>query len=335
MTGVTVEDVEPLMPHPLIIQMAQQRPTRLHQRKPISASWYVLRGWYVHCRTRSKEFERRLFQMLKRLDFAANTIMPTFFAWERVRKNRLPWACVQAFLAANAEGDRHQRRVNKITAMELNQKHTIETIDPAIAQLEQEKQRQQHNIELIASENFTSPAVMEVQGSVLTNKYAEGYPKRRWYGGCEYVDEAEQLAIDRAKLLFGAAHANVQPHSGSGANMAVYFSVLKPGDKILTMDLSHGGHLTHGNKANFSGKFFDVVHYGVRHEDELIDYDQLEALAQEHRPKMITVGASAYPRTIDFARMGAIAKSIGAYMLADIAHIAGLVAECTQARLAG
>ena len=237
------------------------------------------------------------------------------------------WACVQAFLAANAEGDRHQRRVNKITAMELNQKHTIETIDPAIARIiEQEKQRQQQNIELIASENFTSPAVMEVQGSVLTNKYAEGYPKKRWYGGCEYVDEAEQLAIDRAKLLFGAAHANVQPHSGSGANMAVYFSVLKPGDKILTMDLSHGGHLTHGNKANFSGKFFDVVHYGVRHEDELIDYDQLEALAQEHRPKMITVGASAYPRTIDFARMGAIAKSIGAYMLADIAHIAGLVA---------
>ena len=295
------------MPHPLIIQIMQQRwPTRLHQRKPISASWYVLLGLVCPLpRIRSKESERRLFQMLKRPDFAANTIMPTFFAWERVRKNPPPFGLVFRRFAANAEGDRHQRRVNKITAMELNQKHTIETIDPAIARIiEQEKQRQQQNIELIASENFTSPAVMEVQGSVLTNKYAEGYPKRRWYGGCEYADEAEQLAIDRAKLLFGAAHANVQPHSGSGANMAVYFSVLKPGDKILTMDLSHGDNLTHGNKANFSGKFFDVVHYGVRHEDELIDYDQLEALAQQHRPKMITVGASAYPRTIDFARMG-------------------------------
>jgi glycine hydroxymethyltransferase len=166
-----------------------------------------------------------------------------------------------------------------------------------------------------------------VQGSVLTNKYAEGYPQKRWYGGCEFVDEAETLAIERAKSLFGAPHANVQPHSGSGANMAVYFSVLQPGDKILTMDLSHGGHLTHGNKANFSGKFFDVVHYGVSEQDERIDYDQLEALAREHRPKMITVGASAYPRIIDFARMGAIAREVGAYMLADIAHIAGLVAS--------
>jgi len=167
---------------------------------------------------------------------------------------------------------------------------------------------------------------MEAQGSVLTNKYAEGYPKRRWYGGCEFVDAAEQLAIDRAKKLFGAEHANVQPHSGSGANMAVYFSVLKPGDKLLTMDLSHGGHLTHGNKANFSGKFFEIVHYGVRKGDELIDYDQLAAMAAEHRPKMITVGASAYPRIIDFERMGQIARSVGALLLADIAHIAGLVA---------
>ena len=174
------------------------------------------------------------------------------------------------------------------------------------------RQRQQENIELIASENFTSPAVMEAQGSVLTNKYAEGYPKKRWYGGCENVDMVEQLAIDRAKKLFGAEHANVQPHSGSGANMAVYFAFLKPGDKMLTMDLSHGGHLTHGNKANFSGKFFEIVHYGVRKEDERIDYDQLAKMAREHQPKMITVGASAYPRIIDFARMGEIAREVGA-----------------------
>ena len=166
---------------------------------------------------------------------------------------------------------------------------------------------------------------METQGSVLTNKYAEGYPGKRWYGGCENVDVVEQLAIDRAKLLFGADHANVQPHSGSGANMAVYFSMLKPGDKLLTMDLSHGGHLTHGNKANFSGKFFEIVHYGVRKEDEQIDYNQLAQMAREHRPKMITVGASAYSRRIDFARMGEIAQEVGALLLADIAHIAGLV----------
>lgn len=237
------------------------------------------------------------------------------------------WANLQAFLSAKCEGDRHQRRVRKIIAMEQKQSHSISAVDPAISQIiEKERQRQQENIELIASENFTSPAVMEVQGSVLTNKYAEGYPAKRWYGGCEFVDEAESLAIERAKKLFKADHANVQPHSGSGANMAVYFSMLQPGDKILTMDLSHGGHLTHGNKANFSGKFFEVVHYGVRKEDERIDYDQLEAMAKEHRPKMITVGASAYPRVIDFARMGAIAKEVGAYLLADIAHIAGLVA---------
>ena len=203
----------------------------------------------------------------------------------------------------------------------------LEAVDPEIAAaLEHERQRQQENIELIASENFTSPAVMEAQGSVLTNKYAEGYPKKRWYGGCEYVDVVEQLAIDRAKQLFGAEHANVQPHSGSGANMAVYFAFLKPGDKMLTMDLTHGGHLTHGNKANFSGKFFEIVHYGVRKEDERIDYDQLAALAREHQPRMITVGASAYPRIIDFERMGQIAREVGAYLLADIAHIAGLVA---------
>jgi RpiB/LacA/LacB family sugar-phosphate isomerase len=233
-------------------------------------------------------------------------------------------AIVEAFVRADFQGGRHQRRINKLeTPMSLR----LASVDPAIADIiASERRRQLENIELIASENFTSPAVMEAQGSVLTNKYAEGYPKRRWYGGCEFVDIAEQLAIDRAKQLFGAEHANVQPHSGSGANMAVYFSVLKPGDKLLTMDLSHGGHLTHGNKANFSGKFFEIVHYGVRQGDERIDYDQLAAMAREHRPKMITVGASAYPRIIDFARMGEIAAEVGAMLLADIAHIAGLVA---------
>jgi len=205
--------------------------------------------------------------------------------------------------------------------------HRLQSIDPDVANaIFLERQRQQENIELIASENFVSPAIMEAQGSVLTNKYAEGYPGKRWYGGCENVDTVERLAIERAKRIFGAEHANVQPHSGSQANMAVYFSVLKPGDKMLTMDLTHGGHLTHGNKANFSGRFFEITHYGVRREDERIDYDQLQKLAEEHRPRMITVGASAYSRTIDFARMGEIARSVGAYLLADIAHIAGLVA---------
>jgi RpiB/LacA/LacB family sugar-phosphate isomerase len=233
---------------------------------------------------------------------------------------------VDAFLSAPFEGGRHARRVGKLERPP-GAANRLAAVDQAISQvIESEKRRQQENVELIASENFTSPAVMEAQGSVLTNKYAEGYPKKRWYGGCEFVDVAEQLAIDRAKQLFGAAHANVQPHSGSGANMAVYFAMLKPGDKLLTMDLSHGGHLTHGNKANFSGRFFEVVHYGVRKEDERIDYDQLASLAREHRPRMITVGASAYPRIIDFARLGAIAKEVGALLLADIAHIAGLVA---------
>lgn len=233
---------------------------------------------------------------------------------------------VDAFLAGRFEGGRHERRVLKLEAVAA-QTLRLAAVDPAVAAVvERERQRQQQNIELIASENFTSPAVMEAQGSVLTNKYAEGYPKKRWYGGCENVDQSEQLAIDRARQLFGAEHANVQPHSGSGANMAVYFAFLKPGDRLLTMDLSHGGHLTHGNKANFSGKFFEIVHYGVRQEDERIDYDQLAALAREHRPRMITVGASAYPRVIDFERMGQIAREVGAYLLADIAHIAGLVA---------
>ncbi len=233
---------------------------------------------------------------------------------------------LQAFVEARFEGGRHERRIKKIE--DMPDTHTsLESTDPSIAQIVQkERQRQQEHIELIASENFTSPAVMAAQGSVLTNKYAEGYPGKRWYGGCEHVDEAEKLAIARARELFGAEHANVQPHSGSGANMAVYFAMLKPGDKLLTMDLSHGGHLTHGNKANFSGKFFEIVHYGVRKEDERIDYDQLASMAREHRPRMITVGASAYPRRIDFERMGEIAKEVGALLLADIAHIAGLVA---------
>jgi len=234
---------------------------------------------------------------------------------------------VDAFLNAKFEGGRHERRVNKMETRIIPTDLTLRAVDPEIAEvLEHERQRQQENIELIASENFTSPAVMEAQGSVLTNKYAEGYPKKRWYGGCENVDVAEQLAIDRAKKLFGAEHANVQPHSGSGANMAVYFAFLKPGDKMLTMDLTHGGHLTHGNKANFSGKFFEIVHYGVRKEDERIDYEQLARMAREHKPKMITVGASAYSRIIDFERMGEIAREVGAYLMADIAHIAGLVA---------
>jgi len=234
---------------------------------------------------------------------------------------------LDTFLKTQFEGGRHERRVNKMEDKMIPPELRLRNVDPAIATaVEHERLRQQENIELIASENFTSPAVMEAQGSVLTNKYAEGYPKKRWYGGCENVDVVEQLAIDRAKQLFGAEHANVQPHSGSGANMAVYFAFLKPGDKMLTMDLSHGGHLTHGNKANFSGKFFEIVHYGVRKDDERIDYDQLAAMAREHKPKMITVGASAYPRIIDFARMGEIAREVGALLLADIAHIAGLVA---------
>ncbi|MEI6391815.1 MAG: ribose 5-phosphate isomerase B [Verrucomicrobiota bacterium] len=233
---------------------------------------------------------------------------------------------VDTFLHTPFEGGRHERRVNKMEMRIIPVDYRLQTVDPEVAAaIDRERQRQQENIELIASENFTSPAVMEAQGSVLTNKYAEGYPKKRWYGGCENVDTIEQLAIDRARKLFGAEHANVQPHSGSGANMAVYFSFLKPGDKMLTMELSHGGHLTHGNKANFSGRFFEIIHYGVRKDDERIDYDQLASLAREHKPKMITVGASAYPRIIDFKRMGEIAREVGAYLLADIAHIAGLV----------
>ena len=203
----------------------------------------------------------------------------------------------------------------------------LRKVDPEVFDaIAAEEKRQRENIELIASENFTSRAVMEAQGSVLTNKYAEGYPKKRWYGGCENVDTVEQLAIDRAKRLFGAEHVNVQPHSGAQANMAVYFAAIKPGDKILTMNLAHGGHLTHGHPANFSGKFYQVTQYGVSEKTEQIDYDALQKQAEEVRPVMITAGASAYPRTIDFPRLRQIADSVGAILFIDMAHIAGLVA---------
>ncbi len=203
----------------------------------------------------------------------------------------------------------------------------LATFDPAVAEaIRHETERQEYNLELIASENFVSDAVMEAQGSILTNKYAEGYPGKRYYGGCHHVDVVENLAIDRAKELFGADHANVQPHSGSQANMAVYFSVLKPGDTILGMNLSHGGHLTHGSPVNFSGRFFNVVPYGVSQDTETIDFNEVERLALEHKPKMIVVGASAYPRVLDFAAFRAIADKVGALVMVDMAHIAGLVA---------
>ncbi len=204
---------------------------------------------------------------------------------------------------------------------------TLAEVDPDIARaIAGEIRRQNTGLELIASENFVSLAVLEAMGSVMTNKYAEGYPGRRYYGGCEFVDIAEQLAIDRAKQLFGADHANVQPHSGAQANMAVYFTVLQPGDTVLGMNLAHGGHLTHGHPLNFSGKLYRIVPYGVRRDDERIDYEALERLAQEHRPKLIMVGASAYPRVIDFPRIQTIARAVGAVVVTDMAHIAGLVA---------
>jgi glycine hydroxymethyltransferase len=199
--------------------------------------------------------------------------------------------------------------------------------DPAIATLiGQELQRQQDHLELIASENFTSAAVMAAQGSILTNKYAEGLPTKRYYGGCEFVDGIEQIAIDRVKELFGAAHANVQPHSGAQANFAVFLALLKPGDTIMGMDLSHGGHLTHGSPVNVSGKWFNVVQYGVNRETEQLDYDEILAIAKEHKPKLLICGYSAYSRTIHFDKFRAIADEVGAYLMADIAHIAGLVA---------
>ena len=203
----------------------------------------------------------------------------------------------------------------------------LEKVDPqAYAAIEQELNRQRTKLELIASENIVSRAVMEAQGSVLTNKYAEGYPGRRYYGGCEYVDVAEQLAIDRAKELFGAAWANVQPHSGAQANMAVFFALLQPGDTILGMNLTDGGHLTHGSPVNISGTYYKVIPYGVDRETERIDYDALERLAKENKPKMIIAGASAYARIIDFERIEAISKAVGAIFMVDMAHIAGLVA---------
>jgi glycine hydroxymethyltransferase len=204
---------------------------------------------------------------------------------------------------------------------------TLAETDPEIAQtLKDERQRQNSELELIASENFVSQAVLQAAGSVLTNKYAEGYPGKRYYGGCEFVDVAESLAIDRAKELFGAEHANVQPHSGAQANMAVYFTLLRPGDTVLGMNLAHGGHLTHGHPLNFSGKLYTIVPYGVRQGDERIDYEEFERLAHEHKPKMIMVGASAYPRVIDFERIGKIGQAVGTPVVTDMAHIAGLVA---------
>ena len=204
---------------------------------------------------------------------------------------------------------------------------SLDDADPELAgYIDEEMERQQHEIELIASENIVSRAVLEAQGSILTNKYAEGYPNKRYYGGCEHVDKVEQLAIDRACKLFGCAYANVQPHSGSQANQGVFLALLKPGDTILGMDLAAGGHLTHGAPPNMSGKWFNAVSYGVREDDHLIDYDQVERLAEEHKPKLIIAGGSAYPRVIDFARFRAIADKVGAYFLVDMAHIAGLVA---------
>ncbi len=208
----------------------------------------------------------------------------------------------------------------------FSSKNTIAVTDPELwVAIQNENRRQEDHIELIASENYTSPAVMEAQGSRLTNKYAEGYPGKRYYGGCEYVDVAEQLAIDRAKALFGAEYANVQPHSGSQANQAVYASVLKPGDTILGMSLAHGGHLTHGATVNISGKLYNAVQYGLNEKEE-IDYDQVEALAMEHKPKMIVAGASAYALVIDWKRFRQIADSVGAYLFVDMAHYAGLIA---------
>src|SRR6187549_3297341 len=204
---------------------------------------------------------------------------------------------------------------------------TLAATDPDIHEaIRNEQHRQNTGLELIASENFVSQAVLQAAGSVMTNKYAEGYPGKRYYGGCEFVDVAESLAIARAKKLFGAEHANVQPHSGAQANMSVYFALLKPGDTVLGMNLAHGGHLTHGHPLNFSGMHYRSVPYGVRRDDERIDYDEAERLALEHKPKLIILGASAYPRFIDFPRMAKVAQAVGALLMVDMAHVAGLVA---------
>jgi glycine hydroxymethyltransferase len=237
---------------------------------------------------------------------------------------------LEAWLANKPEaGGRHERRTNKIKAFGKSTSDAIALYedDPEMYKiLRDENIRQKNNIELIASENIVSQAVREAQGSRLTNKYAEGYPGKRWYNGCECVDEAERLAIDRAKEMFGAEHVNVQPHCGSSANMAVYFSALEPGDTILAMSLAEGGHLTHGHPMNFSGRFFKIIPYGVRKDTEQIDYDEVQRLAEEHKPRMLVAGASAYSRIIDFKRLRKIADSVGAYFMVDMAHIAGLVA---------
>ncbi len=238
-------------------------------------------------------------------------------------------AILTAWLDTAFEGGRHERRVDKIddAAAALQALDAVRTGDPELYKaIRDEEIRQRRNIELIASENYTSRAIRQACGSALTNKYAEGYPAKRWYGGCECVDEAETLAIDRAKELFGAEHANVQPHSGSTANMAVYFAMLNPGDTILAMNLAHGGHLTHGHKMNFSGRYYNVIPYGVDPATERINYDEIEQLALAHKPKLLCAGASAYSRIIDFPRLRAIADQVGALLMVDMAHIAGLVA---------
>src|SRR3989338_8016823 len=205
--------------------------------------------------------------------------------------------------------------------------NSLRQVDPEVFEaIQRETQRQHDHLELIASENFTSLAVVEAQGSVLTNKYAEGCPGARWYGGCEWVDVAERLAIERVKALFGAEHANVQPHSGTQANIVVFYAMLQPGDTILAMSLAHGGHLSHGHPKNFSGRFFTVVPYGVNRQTEQVDYDELDALARQHKPKLILAGYSAYPRVLDFPRFRKIADAVGAILLVDMAHFAGLAA---------
>lgn len=265
---------------------------------------------------------------MARLARAHNNANVIVFGASTTPQADLP-AILDAWFSTAFEGGRHERRVEKMEhagsgAAGLD---AVAHGDPKIFEaITHEEVRQRRNLELIASENYTSHAVRQAAGCIMTNKYAEGYPGKRWYGGCESVDEAEQLAIDRVKQLFGAEHANVQTHSGSQANMAVYFSVLQPGDTILAMNLSHGGHLTHGHPMNFSGRYYKVIPYGVRQDTEQIDYDEIARLAKEHRPKLITSGASAYSRIIDFQRFREIADSVGALLMVDMAHIAGLVA---------
>ena len=249
---------------------------------------------------------------------------------QRVVGPGLAWSILEAFLEQPFEGGRHARRVQKIDQVEdvtMENTRRLADVDPEIYRaIQQETRRQEECLELIASENFVSPAVLEALGSTLTNKYAEGYPGKRYYGGCEVVDVAESLAIERAKALFGAEHVNVQPHSGSQANMGAYMTFMKPGETMLALDLNSGGHLTHGSAVNFSGKLYKVVHYGLERDTETIDFAQVQALAREHRPKVIVVGASAYPRTLEFDKFREIADAAGAAMVVDIAHIAGLVA---------